>query len=244
VKTAPELVRALLVVGVLPLAARAAPTGLNQIPTPDLVPWKQLTLQLANGNTSVTGSAPVWRVPQVQGQSQFGLPCNMEAGLDVGPYNAQLDYRPELNIKWVPIQEDYYVPAAAIGVTQLGVGFTPGYYLVASKTVNYDEIAYQKFRAHHRNIKLRGFRVMAGIQGSGNVWHALVGSDYEVSDHFIIEARLDLRRQECRVARRRPRHQQHDSATLALLRQNDMNRLSGVILQLTHTFDVTDPLAW
>jgi len=108
VKTAPELVRALLVVGLLPLAARAAPTGLNQIPTPDLVPWKQLTLQVANGNTGVTGSAPVWHAPQVEPQTQFGLPWNMEAGLDVAPYNAQLDYRPELNIKWVPINEDYY----------------------------------------------------------------------------------------------------------------------------------------
>ena len=243
-KTAPELVRALLVVGLLPLAARAAPTGLNQIPTPDLVPWKQLTLQLANGNTDVTGSAPVWRVPQVEGQTQFGLPWSMEAGLDVAPHNAQLDYRPELNIKWVPINEDYYVPATAIGVTQLGLGFTPGYYLVASKTVNYSEIAYQKFRAHHRNIKLRGFRVVAGIQGSGNAWQALVGSDYEVSDHFIVEADWISGAKNAVSLGGVLVINQHDSVTLALLRQNDMNRLSGVILQLTHTFDVTDPFTW
>jgi hypothetical protein len=245
VKTAPDLVRALLAVGLLPLAAWAAPTGLNQIPTPDLVPWKQLTLQLANNNTNVTPNLPVWRAPQVEGQSQFGLPWNMEAGLDVAPYNAQQDYRPVLNVKWVPINEDYYVPAAAIGVTQLGPGFTPGYYLVASKTVNYSEIAYQKFRAHHRNIKLRGFRVVAGIQGSGNVWHAMVGSDYEVSDHFIVEgdwisgAKNSVSLGGVLVIN------QHDSVTLALLRENDLDRLfTGVILQLTHTFDVTDPLAW
>jgi hypothetical protein len=244
VKTAPDLVRALLVVGLLPLAARAAPTGLNQIPTPDLVPWKQLTLQLANGNTDVTGSAPVWRVPQVEGQTQFGLPWSMEAGLDVAPHNAQLDYRPELNIKWVPINEDYYVPAIAIGVTQLGVGFTPGYYLVASKTLNYEQIAYQKFRAHHRNIKLRGFRVVAGIQGSGNAWQALVGSDYEVSDHFIVEADWISGAKNSVSLGGVLVINQHDSVTLALLRQNDMNRLSGVILQLTHTFDVTDPFTW
>jgi len=245
VKTAPDLVRALLVVGLLPLAARASPTGLNQIPTPDLVPWKQLTLQLANGNTAVTPNLPVWRAPQVEGQSQFGLPWNMEAGLDVAPHNAQQDYRPELNIKWVPIDEDYYVPATAIGVTQLGVGFTPGYYLVASKTVNYEEIAYQKFRAHHRNIKLRGIRVMAGIQGTGNVWRAMVGSDIEVSDHFIVEgdwisgAKNSVSLGGVLVIN------QHDSVTLALLRENDLDRLvTGVILQLTHTFDVTDPFAW
>ena len=243
-KTAPDLVRALLVVGLLPLAARAAPTGLNQIPTPDLVPWKQLTLQLTNNNTNVTPNLPLWRAPQVEGQSQFGLPWNMEAGLDVAPYNVQQDYRPVLNIKWVPINEDYYVPATAIGVTQLGLGFTPGYYLVASKTVNYSEIAYQKFRAHHRNIKLRGFRVVAGIQGSGNAWQALVGSDYEVSDHFIVEADWISGAKNSVSLGGVLVINQHDSVTLALLRQNDMNRLSGVVLQLTHTFDVTDPLAW
>jgi hypothetical protein len=37
---------------------------------------------------------------------------------------------------------------------------------------------------------------------------------------------------------------QHDSVQAALLRGNDQNRLSGVILQLTHTFDVTSPLEW
>ncbi len=36
---------------------------------------------------------------------------------------------------------------------QLGVGFTPNYFLVLSKTLNYWQIQYQKFRAHHRNIK-------------------------------------------------------------------------------------------
>jgi hypothetical protein len=245
VKTAPELVRALLVVGLLPLAARASPTGLNQIPTPDLVPWKQLTLQLANGNMAVTPNLPVWHAPQVEGQTQFGLPWNMEAGLDVAPINAQQDYRPELNIKWVPINEDYYVPATAIGVTQLGVGFTPGYYLVASKTVNYSEIAYQKFRAHHRNIKLRGFRVMAGIQGSGNAWRALVGSDYEVSDHFIVEADWISGAQNSVSLGGVLVINQHDSVTLALLHGNDQVRLmTGVLLQLTHTFDVTDPFTW
>jgi len=38
---------------------------------------------------------------------------------------------------------------------------------------------------------------------------------------------------------------QHDSVQLALLYQNDENRLlTGVILQLAHTFDVTDPFTW
>src|SRR5262249_22814535 len=106
VKTATDLARALLLVGLVPVLAQAAATGRSQIPTPDLVPWKQLTLQTQNGNTEVSGDASVWRQPQVQGQTQFGLPWSMEAGLDVVSSNAQQDYRPEVNVKWVPLQED------------------------------------------------------------------------------------------------------------------------------------------
>jgi hypothetical protein len=244
VKTGTDLARALLLVGLVPMLAQAAPTGLNQIPTPDLVPFKQLTLQTQNGNTEVSGDASVWRQPQVQGQSQFGLPWSMEAGLDVVSSNAQQDYRPELNLKWVPVQEDYRIPAVAIGVMQLGVGFTPGYYLVASKTLNYDQIAYQKFRAHHRNIKLRGIRLVAGIQGTGNVWRALVGSDIEVNDHFIVEADWISGAHNSVSLGGVLVINQHDSVTAALLRGNNQDRLSGVILQLTHTFDVTSPFEW
>ena len=243
-KTKTDLSRALLLVGLMPVLARAAPTGLNQIPTPDLVPFKQLTLQTQNGNTEVSGNASVWHQPQVQGQTQFGLPWSMEAGLDVVSSNAQQDYRPELNIKWVPIQEDYRIPAVAIGVMQLGVGFTPGYYLVASKTLNYEQIAYQKFRAHHRNIKLRGIRLVAGIEGTGNVWRALVGSDIEVNDHFIVEADWISGAQNSVSLGGVLVINQHDSVTAALLRGNSQDRLSGVILQLTHTFDVTSPFEW
>jgi len=242
--TGTDLARALLLVALVPVLARAAPTGLNQIPTPDLVPFKQLTLQLQNGNTEVSGDASVWHQPQVEPQTQFGLPWNMEAGLDVAPFNARQDYRPELNIKWAPIHEDYWIPAAAIGATQLGVGFTPSYYLVASKTLNYAEIAYQKFRAHHRNIKLRGIRMVAGIQGTGNVWRALVGTDIEVNDHFIVEADWISGAHNSVSLGGVFVINQHDSIQAALLRGNDQDRLSGVILQLTHTFDVTDPFEW
>jgi hypothetical protein len=243
VKTTTDLSRAVLLVGLLPMLAWAAPTGLNQIPTPDLIPFKQLSLQLQNGNTDVGGEASVWREPQVQMQSEFGLPWNMESGLDLVTDN-QGDYRPQLNLKWVPVQEDYWVPATAIGVSQLGVGFTPRYYLVMSKTLNYSQIAYQKFRAHHRNIKLRGIRLVAGMQGTGNVWNALVGSDVEINDHLIIEADWISGAKNSVSLGPVWVINQHDSVTLALLRENDQNRLSGVLLQLTHTFDVTSPLEW
>ena len=135
-KTATDLSVVALLVGLVPVLAQAAPTGLNQIPTPDLIPFGQLSLQLANGNTEVSGNASVWRQPQVEPQGQFGLPWRMEAGLDVVPSNPQQDYRPVVNLKWSPVQEDYRIPAGAVGVTQVGPGFTPNYYAVLSKTLN------------------------------------------------------------------------------------------------------------
>jgi hypothetical protein len=245
VKTGTDLSLVVLLVGLAPVLARAAPTGLNQIPTPDLVPFQQLSLQLANGNTDVSGDASVWRQPQVEPQTQFGLPWRTEAGLDVVPSNPQQDYRPVLNLKWSPLEEDYRTPAGAVGVTQVGPGFTPNYYLVMSKTLNYDEIAYQRFRAHHRNIKLRGIRLVAGVQAtSSDVWRALVGTDIEVNDHFIVEADWISGAPNSVSLGGVLVINQHDSVQAALLRGNDQNRLSGVILQLTHTFDVTSPLEW
>jgi hypothetical protein len=245
VKTGTDLSLVVLFVGLVPVLARAAPTSLNQIPTPDLVPFQQLSLQLANGNTEVSGNASVWRQPQVEPQTEFGLPWRMEAGLDVVPSNPQQDYRPVLNLKWSPLQEDYRIPAGAIGVTQVGPGFTPDYYLVMSKTLNYDQIAYQKFRAHHRNIKLRGIRLVAGVLGtSRDVWRALVGTDIEVNDHFVVVADWISGAQNSVSLGGVLVINQHDSVQAALLRGNDQNRLSGVILQLTHTFDVTSPLEW
>jgi hypothetical protein len=245
VKTGTDLSLVVLLVGLVPVLAQAAPTMLNQIPTPDLVPFHQLSLQLANGNTEVSGDASVWHQPQVEPQTQFGLPWRMEAGLDVVPSNPQQDYRPVLNLKWSPLEESYRIPAGAVGITQVGPNFTPDYYVVLSKTLNYDQIAYQKFRAHHRNIKLRGIRLVAGAQvNSRDAWNALVGTDIEVNDHFIVQAdwisgaRNSVSLGGVLVIN------QHDSVQAALLRGNDQDRLSGVILQLNHTFDVLSPLEW
>jgi hypothetical protein len=228
----------------LPLVAQAAPTQLNQIPTTDLVPFKQLSLQLQNGNTGVSGGSSVFHQPQLVPQSEFGLPWRMEAGLDVAPSHPPHDYRPLLNLKWSPVQEGYRIPAAAIGVSQLGVGFTPSYFLAFSKTLNYEQIQYQKFRAHHRNIKLRGIRLHAGILGVGNVWTALVGTDIEVNDHFIIYSDWISGARNAVSLGGVLVFNQHTSIQAALLRGNDQDRLSGVLVGITHTFDVTRPFEW
>src|SRR5438132_12025631 len=107
---------------------------------------------------------------------EFGLPGKIEAGLDVAPSEPPHCYRLVMNVKWSPVREDYRIPALAIGATQLGVGFTPSYFLVLSKTLNYQQNQYQQSRAHHRHIQLRGIRLHAGLLHTNNAWRALAGT--------------------------------------------------------------------
>ena len=101
--------RALVLACLVPVAAQAAPTMLNQIPTTDLVPERQVSLQLQNGNTEVSGRSSLFHQPELVPQSEFGLPWNLEAGLDVAPSDPPHDYRPILNLKWRPLRADYRV---------------------------------------------------------------------------------------------------------------------------------------
>jgi hypothetical protein len=233
-----------ILVSLLPLAAQAAPTGLNQIPTTDLVPVKQLTLQLQNGNTDVNGSSSVFHQPQLTPQSEFGLPWRFEAGLDVAPSDPPNDYRPIFNLKCSPLAEDYRIPAVAVGATQLGPDFSPNYFLVLSKTLNYDQIQYMKFRAHHRNIKLRGIRLHTGIQRTSNAWRALVGTDIELNDRGVLYADWISGEQNAVSVGGVFIINRQASIQAALLRQNDEDRLSGVLVALTYTFDLTRPFPW
>lgn len=234
----PHSRRMLVVLSLLPTVARAAPTGLNQIPTTDLVPLKEASLQLQNGNTDVSGDGSVFHQPQVTPQSEVGLPWSMEGGLDVAPSDPPHDYRPVLNIKWRPVPEDYFVPAVAIGAAQLGVGFTPDYYLVFSKTLNYDQIQYQKFRAHHRNIKLRGVRLHVGASYTSGAPRALVGTDIEVTDHFVIYADWISGAENAVSLGGVLVINRHLSVQGAVLRGNDEDRLSGAIVAITYTFNL------
>ncbi len=235
---------AFVLVALAPVVVWAAATGLNQIPTTDLVPEGQVLLQLQNGNTDVRGHASMFHQPQLTPQSQVGMPWNLEAGIDVAPSNPPHDYRPATNLKWRPLDEDYRVPALALGVQQLGPGFTPSYYVTLSKTLNYDAIQYQKFRAHHRNIKLRGIRIHAGVLGSDNVWHALVGTDVEVNDHLVLYADWISGAASSVSLGGVLVFGPHDSVQAALLRENDRDRLTGLIIAVTHTFDLDHPLEW
>jgi len=225
-------------------AAQAAPTGLNQIPTTDIVPLRQVSLQVANGNSEISGDGSVLHQPDIEPQSEFGLPWDIESGLDVAPSDPPHDYRPVLNAKWSPLHEGYWTPAAAVGTQQIGDGFAPNYFFVMSKTLNYDQIQYQKFRAHHRNRKLRGIRLHTGILYSGYTFEALLGTDIEVNDHFVFYADWISGATNSVSLGGVLVIDQHLSFQASLLRQNNEDRVSGVLVNITHTFDLAHPFEW
>jgi hypothetical protein len=127
---------------------------------------------------------------------------------------------------------------------QLGVGFTPSYFLVLSKTLNYQQIQYQKFRAHHRNIKLRGIRLHAGMLRTSNAWRALTGTDIEVNDHFLVYADWISGARNAVAVGGVLVIDRQNSVQASLLRGNTEDRLSGVLVGLTHTFDLAHPFEW
>jgi hypothetical protein len=227
---------ALVLVCLVARIAAAGPTGLNVIPTADLVPWRQASVVVQNGNTAVIGNGGLGSRPALTPSAQFGLPWNMEGGIDVAPSKGLSEYRPELNLKWTFLPEGYRWPAAAAGVQNLGWGFSPSYYLVASRTLNYEQIQYQKFRAHHRNIKLRGIRAHLGIMRVPNAWRAIVGTDIEVSDHFVFYSDWTSGGHNPLSFGGTIILNRENSVTVAALKFNDEDRVGGVLAMFTHTF--------
>lgn len=173
------------------LASRAwaAPSSLNTIPTADVVPFRQLTTQVQNADTDFEGDASVFREPEPVLQTQLGLlPGRLEAGVDLAPVDSPRDYRPVFNLKAAPLQEGYAWPSIALGVAQVGSGNDAAYYLVVSRTLNYEQLQYRRFRAHHRNLKLRGLRAHAGVTATDGIAQAMAGTDLELADWFVLDA--------------------------------------------------------
>jgi len=124
----------------------------------------------------------------------------------------------------------------AVGVSQLGVGFTPNEFLVLSRTINYQQVQYQKFRAHHRNLKLRGLRAHAGILRTANAWRALLGTDVELSDHCVLYADWISGAPGAVSLGGVLVIDREDSITASALRGNREDRIGGVLVNYTHTF--------
>ncbi|MBI3767847.1 MAG: hypothetical protein HY271_05035 [Deltaproteobacteria bacterium] len=229
------------VVGVIVLLtsapASAGPTGLAVIPTTDLVRFHQVNAVLQNGNTTIDGRHPFFHDVEPVPQLEVGLPWDLEAGVDGAPAHPPGECRPFFNLKWTMVAEDYRVPAVAVGATQLGPGVTPAGFVVASKTLNYDEVAYQKFRAHHRNLRLHGMRAHAGFLQVGALPHAMLGCDVELSEHFVLWADWISGAKNALSLAGVVVFDHQNSLFVALLRENDENRVSGILFNFTHTFD-------
>src|SRR5579862_5050928 len=103
--------------GLVAVAAPAwgAATGLNTIPTTDLVPYHSMVLQLQNGNTGFHFPA-FYNAPNLLYQSQFALTPKIEAGIDViGLPDRDLS-EVVLNFKELLQTEDDIRPNIALGV--------------------------------------------------------------------------------------------------------------------------------
>ncbi len=178
-----------LLLTLLAARAAAAPSGLNTVPTADVVPPGQLVAQLQNGNTELRGQESLFHRPEPAYQTQFGLFVpRVEAGLDLVTPGVAGGYRPVCNLKAVALEEGYTRPAVALGAAQIGRGFATVYYVLASRTLNYGQLQYRRFRAHHRNLKLHGIRLHVGALGPRAALRGMLGADIEISDHFVLDA--------------------------------------------------------
>jgi hypothetical protein len=213
-----------------------APSQLNQIPTADILPMKQLQIGVQNANTNVTDDPSIIRQPQPMLQSQYGLTKRIELGLDVVPTRGPDAYRPIFNIKYDVLQESYDSPAVAVGMSQLGPNFQSSPYLVVTRTINYSDVQYNKFRAHHRNQKLRGRRIHAGIMRLNGQLVPLVGTDIEINDKFILYADYMGGPQNGPALGGSIVFNERTNLPVALLKVNATHKVNGAILNYAYNF--------
>lgn len=169
--------------------AGAAPTGLNTIPTTDIVPFRSWIAQIQNGNTSFDAPA-FYSAAHPLFQTEFGLTSRIEAGADYVPPGDMAHSEILFNAKALLVSEDEIRPNVAAGIWNIGMGEIPGYYLTVSKTLNYAEQQAERFRAHHRrNRKLLGQRIHAGLMMDGHgLMEPFLGTDLQMSQTTVFQA--------------------------------------------------------
>ncbi len=173
---------------VLTSFAVGAPTGLNTIPTTDLVPYHSWVGQLQNSNTSFQ-TPTLFQTPFIFAQSQFALTSKIEAGADLLPSPDDHTHALVLNIKTLLMAEDDVRPNAAFGISNLANHNAPAYYFTFSKTLNYGQVQHERFRAHHRRKRmLLGRRIHAGLFLAGRgALEPFVGSDFQINETTVLQ---------------------------------------------------------
>lgn len=140
-----------------PLAGRALPTGLPNMPTAEVlgVGRVRVDLQLGHSTTLFTADArPLMGV-------QVGVLPNVEAGID-----ASRGESVALNLKWRSRVVNPENPTVAVGVQQLAHGEHPQWYLVATKPIISDEIIFGPSRHPYettRDEDLAAVKVHGGL---------------------------------------------------------------------------------
>lgn len=171
------------------LAIAGGPSGLNIIPTTDIVPFNNWIGSFQNGNTNLTG-LPFYRRPVFLTQTQFGIDNMFEAGIDHAQ-TADIDGNQLVfNAKALLLNEDDLLPNIAAGIMNVTQGQAPSYYITISKTLNYSQQQEQRFRAHHRrNRKLLGRRVHFGFMTDGHgLTQPFLGTDLQLSESAVFQA--------------------------------------------------------
>ena len=222
------------------LPAIASTTGLNTIPTTDLVPQHSWVGQIQNSNLSFhTPSLFVKPDPIVQTEYSFG--SRTEWGIDyIQP--PDLDRRVfTINIKELVQNEDSLRPNVAVGIGNLTLRQQPGYFLTFSKTLNYNEQMRERFRAHHRrNRKLLGRRVHFGVMLDGHgTLEPFLGTDLQLNDSTVFQ--MDWINGAGNAITAGFVYVCPDQRTVlnpALLISNDTHRLDGFFLNLSHQFNI------
>jgi hypothetical protein len=108
------------------VACQAIPTGLNIIPTANVLGMGDTRVDSESSNTGKL-FAPI--DSSING-TQFGLLLGFEAGIDRVSSKGTV-----YNAKWRFKGEGTITPALAAGVQNIRAGETPQYYLVASKSI-------------------------------------------------------------------------------------------------------------
>lgn len=219
--------------------AIAGPTGLNVIPTTDVVPSGSWIGAIQNGNASFTG-VPFYRMPLMTGQTQFSLASWLEAGFD---YTSTPDIDQNtlvFNMKALVFAEDETRPNVAVGIWNVTDMERPGYYVTLSKTLNFAQEETERFRAHHRrNRKLLGRRVHVGAMVDGHgVVEPFLGTDLQLNEVAVFQADWvngNGNALTAGIAYVLP--DQRTVLTPALLFSNSQNRISGFSLNISHQFN-------
>lgn len=188
--------------------AHAGESGLNTIPTTDIIHDHRIVLEVKNGNTGF--QAPSFaQAPHPEFGSQIALSRRIEGGIDVfqPDSNGAPSYQASLNLKYRFRYENHAAPGVAVGVRSLGSLQSPEYYVTFSKRLNYLAVKHGQAAAetppeaasaqdaaadlttHHHTTEVFAQRLHGGVIFSGrHTYQPFVGADVALSGSLVVQS--------------------------------------------------------